>query len=86
MMYWYGNGMNGWGYAVMAVSTIVFCALVIAGVAALARYLGRRSTGYGETSSRPAPGQLLAERFARGEISEAEYRQSLETLRQHHQV
>lgn len=96
MMYWYGNGMGGWGYVLMTVTTVLFWALVIAGVIALIRYLSRRpgdtgtagstgSTGGGPAASaRPAPEQLLAERFARGEIDEREYRHGLEVLRGEH--
>jgi putative membrane protein len=76
MMYWYGP--NGWGIALMAVSMVVFWGLVIAGVVLLVRYV---------SSSRPAPvaraddpRRILAERFARGEIDEAEYRQRLKVL------
>ncbi|WAL64577.1 SHOCT domain-containing protein [Amycolatopsis cynarae] len=95
MMYWYGNGM-GWGYVLMTVTTVLFWALVIAGVVALIRYLSRKpggTSGTGGTAgtgggpaapSRPTPEQLLAERFARGEIDEQEYRRGLEVLRGEH--
>jgi putative membrane protein len=87
MMYWYGSGMSGWGYALMTVSMILFWGAVIAGVVALVRYFGRsgqepplppppQSAG-----SPSAPERLLAERFARGEINEDEYRQRLAVLR-----
>ncbi len=80
MMFWYGNGMNAWGYVLMTVSTLLFWALVIAGIVALFRYLGRTQ----QTTTPPArvtPEQLLAERFARGEIDGDEYRRRLDTLR-----
>lgn len=79
-MWWYGDGMNGWGYALMTISMVVFWALVIYGVVLLARYLGRSDRPAG---GRPTPEDLLAERFARGEIDEPEYRQRLDSLRQH---
>ncbi|WP_026209029.1 SHOCT domain-containing protein [Catelliglobosispora koreensis] len=76
MMPGYGGGMGGWGWIFMSLSTLVFFAL-IAGVV----WLVIRATG----SSRPAAGgdiarQILAERYARGEIDEQEYQQRLRTL------
>jgi putative membrane protein len=85
MMFWYGNGMSGWGYALMTVSMVLFWALVIAGVIALVRYFGR-DTQPALTSPPPqrhTPEQVLAERFARGDIDEQEYRRRLDTLRGH---
>ena len=41
MMYWYGIGMGGWGYALMTVSMILFWGAVIFGIVMLVRYLGR---------------------------------------------
>jgi putative membrane protein len=35
MMWWYGPGMNGWGYGLMTLSMVLFWALVIFGVVAL---------------------------------------------------
>jgi putative membrane protein len=78
MMWWYGNGISGWGYALMTVSMVLFWALVIFGVIALFRYLGRSDRS---TAIRPTPEQVLAERFARGDIDEQEYHQRLNTLR-----
>jgi len=74
MMNWYGSGMNGWAYAYMIISNLLFWALIIGGGVALFRYL---------TQARPAqsPEQILAERFARGEIGEDDYRLRLAALR-----
>lgn len=76
-MWWFGDGtLNGWGYALMTVSMVLFWGLVIYGVVWLVRSAGpdeRAKTG-------PAAEDLLAERFARGEIDEPEYRQRLEVL------
>ena len=38
MMYW-GNGMGGWGMALMTVSNLLFWGVLIAGVVVLVRYL-----------------------------------------------
>ncbi len=81
MMFWYGNGMSGWGYALMTVSTVVFWALVIAGVVALVRYLGRDTQPtLTAPPQRHTPEQVLAERFARGDIDEEEYRRRRDIL------
>jgi putative membrane protein len=76
MMY-YGD-MSGWGFALMAISAVVFWGLVIVGIVLLVRYFGR--SGQPPTAVH-APEQLLAERFARGEIDESEYHARLATLR-----
>jgi putative membrane protein len=86
MMYWYGSGMSGWGYALMIVGMVLFWGAVIVGIVALVRYIGR-SGQPPETPSSQAPPpsrtpeQLLAERFAHGEINEDEYRRRLAVLR-----
>ncbi|MCS7484731.1 SHOCT domain-containing protein [Umezawaea endophytica] len=77
MMYWYGNGMNGWGYAVMTIGMVLFWTVAILGGVALIRHLTRPAGAAGG----PSAEQLLAERFARGEIDEEEYGKRLKTLR-----
>jgi putative membrane protein len=76
MMYWWGSDMTGWAWLAMTITVILFWALVIAGVVALVRYV-RKSGGATSVPSRPTPEQLLAERYARGEIDETEYRRGL---------
>ena len=80
MMYWYGNSMSGWGYALMTISMVLFWGLVIAGVVALIRYLGRSGQQGGAGPAPYTPEQLLAQRFAQGEIDEDEYRRRLDIL------
>jgi putative membrane protein len=75
MMY-YGGHMSGWGWFAMSVGTILFWAVVITGIVLLVRYINR--TGQAPTARTPE--QVLAERFARGEIDETEYQQRLATL------
>jgi putative membrane protein len=78
MMYW-GNGMGAWGYALMALNMVVFWGLLIGGIVLMSRYL----RGGQEQPPPPAgtdPKHLLAERFARGEIDEDEYRKRLKVL------
>jgi putative membrane protein len=76
--------MGGWGYLLMTVTTLLFLALVIIGVVALVRYLARadRQPVRPATPAGPSPDGLLAERYARGEIDEQEYRRRLEVLRE----
>ena len=83
MMFWYDHDLGGWGYAGMAIGMVLFWALVIGGIFALVRYAsGDQRSGY-TTPSEPGAQQLLAMRFARGEINEAEYREKLAVLRDH---
>jgi len=83
MMHWYETEhVSGWGYALMTISMVAFWALVLAGIVLLVRYLGRADRpGGARPSDGPSPEQLLAERFARGEIDEEEYRHRLDVVR-----
>ena len=69
----------------MTVSMILFWGAVIFGIVLLVRYFGRSGQPPGappqSAESPPSPERLLAERFARGEIGEEEYRQRLAVLR-----
>jgi putative membrane protein len=64
----YGYGMGGWGMALMTVSSVLFWALVIAGVVAVVRYIARDAQRSHPAMHGPTPQQTLAERFARGDI------------------
>ena len=83
MMYGYGNGIGGWGYALMAIGMVLFWGAVIYGIAALVRYTRRDSPPARDRAEprAPEPERLLADRFARGEIDEGEYHQRLTSLR-----
>ena len=74
MMHW--GYMSGWGSLMMGFSMIAFWALVIGAIVlAVHAFSGRRAE--------PPPSsaeQTLAERYARGEIDDAEYRQRLAVL------
>ena len=91
MMYGYGTGMGGWGYALMIVSLLLLCGLVIVGIVALVRPAAHRRPDAGEPAEPPGlsgpprpsdPEQSLAARFARGEIDEDEYQRRLGVLRE----
>lgn len=73
----------GWGGGVLSgLLTLLMIALVILAIIALVRYIGHQADagpGFGRRTTRAE--EILAERFARGEIDEDEYRQRLGTLR-----
>ena len=76
MMYW-PDHMGMWGFGLMGLSTLLFWGLLITGIVLLVRYL---KSG-GPASDRGGPERILAERYARGDIDEQEYRQRLQVLR-----
>lgn len=78
MMYW-GDG-SGWGMFVMTLSMVAFWGLLIAAVVLVVRGTGG-GTGTRTPEAGPDPRRILAERFARGEIDEQEYRARLNALR-----
>ncbi len=73
----------GWGaWLVMSVMMVGFWGLVIAGIVVLVRYLtGSRQGGGAADSGRSSAEEILAERFARGEIDEDEYTRRRQLLR-----
>ena len=82
-MYPYGEHMSGWGYALGITGMVLFWVVLVLAIALAVRYLDRRR---GESlpplSPPPTAEQVLAGRFAHGEIDADEYRQRLDTLRQ----
>jgi putative membrane protein len=84
MMFWYDHDMGWWGYAGMGIGMVLFWALLIAGIIALVVFVtGDRSTRQALPPEAPSAEQILAARFARGEISETEYRDRIAVLRDH---
>ncbi|MGV9244911.1 SHOCT domain-containing protein [Streptomyces sp. NPDC003710] len=90
---WYDGGWGwGWGgWFVMTLFMLLFWALVLGGIVALVRYLTGVHRGQGPGTPPPSGGRgwgggraedLLAERFARGEIDEDEYKRRLALLRE----
>jgi putative membrane protein len=77
IVFWYDHNMGWWGYAGMGIGMILFWALIAGGIVALVIFVsGDRQT----QQPSPSPEQILAARFARGEISESEYRDRLAVL------
>ena len=72
-MFWWSQHGDGWAFALMSISTLLFWGLVILGVVVVVRYLagGRHRSA----------DEVLAERLARGEIDEPEYRSRKAALR-----
>jgi putative membrane protein len=83
MMYGnYGTGM--WGALLMVVFMIVggllLWGLIVAGVVTVAHYLRGPDRSRGTSEAGTSARQVLAERFAQGEIDEVEYTQRLHVL------
>ena len=82
-MYPYGEHMSGWGYALGITGMVLFWVVLVLAIALAVRYLDRRrGASLLPPPPRPTAEQVLAGRFARGEIDADEYRQRLDTLRQ----
>jgi putative membrane protein len=91
-MYWRHNGGMGLGpggWVLMAVGMALFWAVVVVLLFALVRYANRAPhhhdhvhTPFASQPSAQSAEQVLAERFARGDIDEDEYRRRLRTLRE----
>lgn len=77
MMWGYGSG---WGFALMTMSMVLFWGLVIGAIVLIVRATGRAPGLSPPPAAGPGPQQILAERFARGEIDEQEYHSRLATL------
>jgi putative membrane protein len=96
-MFWYGPHLGGWAWALGLGSLLFWALVAVAIIALVRSFThsGRgpslpqgypSGTGsYGPPASAPgqasAPEQILAERFARGEIDEDEFHQRMATLR-----
>ncbi|WP_104522924.1 SHOCT domain-containing protein [Blastococcus atacamensis] len=78
MMFWTDHSPTAWDWLTMTVSMLLFWALLITLTGVLVREPTRPARhGHATTAT---PDRLLAERFARGEIDEGEYRRRLATL------
>lgn len=80
-MFWYDHNLGWWGYAGMGIGMVLFWALLVVGIVALIRYTTGDQQNRAVAPS-ASPEHVLAARFARGEISETEYRDRLEILNQ----
>ena len=82
MMMWFGSN-GGWGgWLLMTIAMVLFWALIITAVVLIVRYLvSQQPTGTSAGSAR-TPEEVLAERYARGEIDDNEYQRRLALLHQ----
>ncbi|MGW7456303.1 SHOCT domain-containing protein [Streptomyces sp. NPDC054797] len=80
MMFWFDHNVSGWGWFAMSASMILFWALIITVAVLLLRALNR-APEHTHISAGPSAEQLLAERFARGDIDEEDYQRRLAALR-----
>jgi len=82
MMMWYGSN-GGWGgWLLMTIAMVLFWALIITAVVLIVRYLiSQRPTDI-SAGSALRPEEVPADRYARGEIDDDEYRRRLALLRQ----
>ncbi|WP_198359503.1 SHOCT domain-containing protein [Streptomyces fildesensis] len=80
MMFWHDHDVSGWGWLSMSAGMILFWALIITAVLLFFR-TRNRDPEQPHISAGPSPEQLLAERFARGDIDEDEYQRRLAALR-----
>ncbi|MEU0504305.1 SHOCT domain-containing protein [Nocardia sp. NPDC004278] len=83
MMYWYDHDLSGWGYAWMSIGMVVFWGLLIAAFVLVIRMVTRPDGATSTDDRLRSAEDLLAERFARGEIDAEEYASRLDTLRTH---
>ncbi|SDL88257.1 putative membrane protein [Geodermatophilus siccatus] len=85
MMGWNGWGhMTGWGWAATTLASLLFLALLGLVAWVVVRAVRRPGDGPSRAPRTAGPDtaeRLLADRFARGEIDEDEYRRRLATLR-----
>ncbi len=85
-MYWYHGGTSWWGYAGMGLGMLLLCSLLVLGIVVLVRLVGsdrgsQVAFPYERPYEAPSAQAILATRFARGEISETEYRERCAVLR-----
>ncbi|MGW2747420.1 SHOCT domain-containing protein [Streptomyces sp. NPDC001450] len=82
-MIWFDHGVSGWGWFAMSVGMVFFWALIITLGVLLYRASATPKGSGDRADTQPlgrTPEQLLAERFARGEIDEDEYHRRLTVL------
>jgi putative membrane protein len=87
MRRFHDNDLHAWGIGIFTVVAVLAVLLLVLLVTLALRYAGHAPRRPGGAplawggSAHPSAEQLLAERFARGEIDTAEYRERLAALR-----
>lgn len=83
---WNGGPGGGWGWGgwlMTALVMVIFFVVLITAIVAAVRYLGGGHHVSHSTPTGRRPEDLLAERFARGEIDDEEYGRRVSLLREH---
>jgi putative membrane protein len=80
MHYWSGD-TGLWGYILMSISMLLIWGAIIVGIVLLARALRVPNPHTPSFPTSRTAEDLLAERFARGEIDAADYQDRLAVLR-----
>ncbi len=73
------RGIMGWDMGIWMVFNLAFWILVIAGIVWLLIWVGQRAAGAGSRAEESAL-EILNKRYARGEISKAEYEEKKRDL------
>ena len=85
MMWYWGGGVQWWGWLIMSLTMVVFWGLVIWGIYAIVTSYRRSGGGEGAAGAGQGPRgdgalRILDERLARGEIDADEYRRLRELI------
>lgn len=80
MMWYWGGGMQWWGWLLGALGMVVFWGLLIWAIWYLVEAVVRRPGADRRPSDRSDPKRILDERLARGEIDADEYRRIRDLL------
>ncbi len=73
------RGMMGWDMGIWMVFNLIFWILVIAGIVLLVVWVGQKAVG-GASRTEESALEMLKKRYARGEISKAEYEEKKRDL------
>jgi putative membrane protein len=78
---YFDHDMGWWSYAGMGIGMVVFSAAILFGIIVAVMYAVRDRSAIAPPPQSPTAEQILAARFARGEIDEAEYGHRMALLR-----
>lgn len=73
------SGMIGWNMGIWMVFNLIFWILVIVGIVLLVVWVGQKAVG-GASGTEESALEILKKRYARGEISKAEYEEKKRDL------